>query len=60
MKQKYEFFHNLLPLAARKILHEASQTPLAPEAPDPGLDRRIAVDRACAAVRRKWPRYFVG
>lgn len=52
--------HSILPPAAAKILKDAAQTPLDPEAADPGLARRKAQDRAFARVRAGWPRLFRG
>ena len=50
--------HSFLPLPAARLLKEAAETPLDPNALDPGLARRKAVDRAHEEVRSRWPKLF--
>ena len=50
--------HSFLPLPAARLLKVAAETPLDPNALDPGLDRRAAVDKAHRIVRLNWPHLF--
>lgn len=50
--------HSFLPLPAARLLQEAAETPLDPDALDPGLARRKAVDRAHIEVKARWPHLF--
>lgn len=49
---------NVLPSDAAKLLRQAAQTPLVPNAPEPDLLRRVAVDKATQQIKRKYPQFF--
>ncbi|MBU0593338.1 MAG: hypothetical protein KKH74_06320 [Gammaproteobacteria bacterium] len=49
---------NVLPLAAARLLQQAAQTPLDRNAPEPGFERRKAVDKAITYVKSKYPKFF--
>lgn len=49
---------NVLPRDAAKLLRQAAQTPLVPNAPEPDLLRRVAIDKATQQIKRKYPQFF--
>lgn len=48
----------VLPPDAAKLLQQAAQTPLNHGAPEPDLERRIAIDKATEWVKRHYPQFF--
>jgi hypothetical protein len=49
---------NVLPSDAAKLLRQAAQTPLVPNAPEPDLPRRVAMEKATQQIKRKYPQFF--
>ena len=49
---------NVLPSDAAKLLRQAAQTQLVPNAPEPDLLRRVAIEKATQQIKRKYPQFF--